>query len=126
MAIAVTLLITYARRPFASASSMYKYASPQESTRGEVEAELLVLRSDGFQPREIKRPQGKFLLAIQNQSGEEEPAFILRREDGESIRQVRVSKRQSKYRELVNLPPGRYVLAEANHSDWMCRIIIEQ
>lgn len=125
LALAVTLLIVYARRP-ALPSTTYRSDGGEQSTQSRVEAELLVLRSDGFQPREIKRPSGKFLLAIQNHSSEEEPSFILRREAAESLRQIHVSKRQSKYRELVDLPPGRYVLAEANHPDWKCQLIIER
>lgn len=125
LAIAATLLIAYARRPSLSLPD-YKSQAAEQSTESRIEAELLVLRSDGFHPREIKRPRGKFLLAIQNHGSAEEPSLVLTREAGASLKQIRFSPRQSKYRELLDLPPGKYVLAEANHSDWTCQIIIEQ
>jgi hypothetical protein len=89
-----------------------------------VEAELLVLRSDGFTPREITRPAGRFLLALQNHSNEEELSLILRQETGASVREVRLAKRQSKLKELLQLPVGRYVLVDTEHPDWTCTITI--
>src|SRR5688572_18107555 len=124
LALGVTFLIAYAGRPALSPIN-YKRDGAQ-STQSRIEAELLVLRSEGFQPREIKRPPGKFLLTLQNQSNEEEPSFMLTLEAGPSLKQIRVSKRQSKYRELMELPPGTYVLTETNHPDWTCKIVIEQ
>lgn len=89
-----------------------------------VEAELLVLRSDGFKPSEITRPTGRFLLSIQNQSSEEELSLVLRQERGGAVREVHTLKRQSKFKELLNLTPGRYMLVETNHPDWNCTITI--
>lgn len=89
-----------------------------------VEAELLVLRSDGFTPNEIRRRPGGFLLALQNHSSEEEVSFVLTQESGPSLRQIRFARRQSKLREFIELPPGRYVLAETNHPEWRCLIVI--
>lgn len=89
-----------------------------------VEAELLVLRSDGFTPHEITRPPGRFLLALQNHSNEEELSLILKQETGASVREVRIAKRQSKFKELLQLPVGRYVLFDTNHPNWTCTITI--
>ena len=88
------------------------------------EAELLVLRADGFIPNEITRPPGPFLLALHNHSSVEEISLALRQERGASMREVRMAKRQSKLREIMDLPPGRYVLTEANHPQWSCTIVI--
>ena len=90
-----------------------------------VEAELLVLRSDGFKPNEITRPPGRFLLALQNHSSEEELSLVLKRETGDSVREVRMAKRQSKFKEFLHLPPGRYVLVETKHPEWTCTITIK-
>ena len=89
-----------------------------------VEAELLVLRADGFKPKEISRPPGRFLLALQNHSSEEEPSLLLKRETGDAVREVRLSRKQSKFKEFLHLPPGRYVLVETKHPDWSCTITI--
>jgi hypothetical protein len=126
LAIALTLLIAYARRPSTLSFTNDERLEADQLVQSRIEVELLVLRSDGFQPSEIKRPPGKFLLALQNHSSEAEPSFTLTREAGQSLKQIRFSKNQSKYREFIDLLPGRYVLAETNHPDWTCRIIIEQ
>ena len=96
----------------------------QPAVNGRAEAELLVLRSDGFKPNEITRGPGRFLLAIQNHSSAEELSLVLQQESGASMRQVRMANRQSKLKEVLELPPGRYVLAEANHPQWTCPIVI--
>ena len=86
--------------------------------------EVLVLRSDGFTPNEITRPPGRFLLALQNHSNEEELSLVLKPQTGASVREVRMAKRQSKFKELLHLPPGRYVLVETKHPEWICTITI--
>ena len=95
-----------------------------QSVSNRVEAELLVLRSDGFKPNEITRPPGPFLLALQNHSSEEELSLLLKREAGDSIKEVRMAKKQSKFKEVLHLPPGRYVLVDTKHPDWACTITI--
>lgn len=109
-------LIAHAR----SGSSKVENASASNR----VEAELLVLRSEGFKPNEITRPPGPFLLALQNHSSEEELFLLLKRETGDSIKAVRMAKKQSKFKEVLHLPPGRYVLMEMKHPDWICTITI--
>lgn len=99
-------------------------AIENQSASGRVEAELLVLRSDGFKPHEITRQPGQFLLAVHNHSNQEELSLILKQETGPSLREVRIPKRQSKFKEFLNLPPGRYMLIETNHPEWTCTINI--
>ena|SRR5688572_24295518 len=111
------LLVTHAR------SSRTSNVENQGAS-DRVEAELLVLRSDGFTPNEITRPPGRFLLALQNHSNEEELSLVLKQQTGASVREVRMPKRQSKFKELWHLPPGRYVLVETKHPDWICTITI--
>ncbi len=94
-----------------------------QTSSDRVEAELLVLRADGFHPNEITRPPGRFLLVVQNHSSEEELSLALKPETGPS-QEVRISKKQSKFKEFLQLPPGRYVLTDTKHSDWICTITI--
>jgi hypothetical protein len=109
-------LVAHARS--SSASVENKVASDR------VEAELLVLRSDGFKPNEITRRPGAFLLALQNHSSEEELSLVLKQETGAAFREVRMPKRQSKFKEFLHLPPGRYVLVDTKHPEWSCTITI--
>lgn len=89
-----------------------------------MEVELITVRPHGFVPAEITRPQGRFLLGINNRSGLEEVDLRLFREAGGVVREVRVNRKKPDWRELVNLPPGRYVLKEAARPGWACRITI--
>ena len=123
--IAVVLIVVPARFGPASISNEPATSVVSPSTiSGRAEAELLVLRSDGFKPNEITRGPGRFLLALQNHSSEEELSLVLKQESGASVRQVRMAKRQSKLKEILELPPGRYLLTEVNHPEWTCTIVI--
>jgi hypothetical protein len=124
LAVALTLLIAHARRPAESTSFKEEPIGEKPSSPSKLEAEILVLRPDGFQPREIRRPPGRFLLALQNQSKAEELSLTLTPEGGNPLRQVRFENKQSKLREVLELTPGRYVLTEANHPEWTCSIEI--
>ena len=104
--------------------SAHTSAVENQSSSDRVEAELLVLRSDGFYPKEITRPPGRFLLAVQNHSSEEEISLALKPQTGPSMREIRMAKRQSKLKEFLHLPPGRYSLIDVNHPEWICTITI--
>lgn len=102
-------------------------ASPQDNAaRERIEAEIITIRPTGFEPGEIKRPKGRFLLSVDNRSGLEEVSLRLDQERGNRQREARVQRDKLDWRELVDLPPGRYTLTEANHPDWACFIIISE
>jgi len=82
------------------------------------------MRPRGFEPTEITRPAGRFILVVNNRSWLEEIELRLEREDGNRVREVRRHKNKPDWRDVVDLPPGQYVLKEANHPDWACRITI--
>lgn len=89
-----------------------------------LEAELIVIRPSGFEPSQITRPAGRFILAVENRSGLDEVDLRLDRDDGDRLQQVRVPRSKLDWSGVVDPPPGTYVLTEANHSDWSCRITI--
>jgi len=94
----------------------------KKSTRV-VETELVTLRNTGFEPSEITRPAGECVLMVENATGK---SFNLRfnRETGERVHEMRVSREEPDWNELEDLRPGRYLLTEANHPDWACRITV--
>ncbi len=124
LAASLTLFIAHAKHRSVSLSSRGEHTREKPSSQGNLEVELLVLRPDGFQPREIRRPPGRFLLALQNHSTADELSLTLAPEGGNPLRQVRFEKQQSKLREFIELSPGRYVLSETNHPEWTCSIEI--
>ena len=86
--------------------------------------EMISVGPDGFQPTNLTRPAGRFLLGINNRSGLRELTFQLTREDGRLMQEARVNPKQPNWRSLVNLPVGTYRLTEINHADWACTIVI--
>lgn len=89
-----------------------------------MQVELMTVRRHGFEPAEITRPRGQFLLAVDNRSGLEEVNLRIIREAGNGVREIKVNRRNPDWRGLVNLPPGSYRMTEADHPDWSCRITI--
>ena len=97
--------------------------APQVVVSEQKQAELVRLTTKGFEPAEITRPTGKFLLGVTNRTGLPELSLRLthesrRRVDGKEL------GREVGWRRVLDLPPGRYALREASHPDWICRITI--
>lgn len=90
----------------------------------ESEVENVALLPSGFEPTEIMRPHGKFLLMVSNRTGLAEVEWHLGREAGETLQEVRMPEGSLRSKQYEDLPPGTYVLTEATHPDWVCRITI--
>lgn len=94
----------------------------------QVQAVRITIRPTGFEPNEITYPARPFLLAIDNQSGLDQISLQLEQVVAvgppQSVHNTVLSLRKSRKREITNLPPGQYVLKEANHPTWLCRITI--
>jgi hypothetical protein len=100
--------------------------STQESASGErLEAEIITITRTGFEPAEITRSEGRFLLAIQDRSGLAELKLRVSREGEGAQFLVPTLKKRRVWRDVVNPPRGRYLLTEANHPEWRCLIAIE-
>ena len=84
----------------------------------------LMLTSSGFDPAEVKPQSGRFLLSIDNRSGASELVLRLARSDGGQIRELRVPGGGGDWNEAFDLSAGTYTLSEANHSTWICTIVV--
>ncbi len=95
-------------------------------TQNRLEAERITLRPTGFEPAEITRPAGRFLLAVNDRSRRESVTLLLYRSPGDLVHEVRMRDQRRKYewRQVMNLPSGRYVLTELGRPDWVCRITL--
>lgn len=89
-----------------------------------LETERVTIRPTGFEPAQITRPRGEFILAADNLSGLREVSLLLERESGERVRDRRITMEQFKWRARLDLHPGRYVIREAGHPDWTCALTI--
>ena len=99
-------------------------ATMDQGPQAPVQAELITVTPTGFEPAELTRPKGRFLLAIDNQSGLEEVEFYFERETTGRVN-VPLSRRgKIAWREIVDLAPGTYILRAMNDESWRCRITI--
>ncbi len=92
--------------------------------REQLEAEIVTITPTGFEPHEINRPQGRFILAIDNRSGLEEVQMYVERETGARVHSSLNRKGKLAWRDVMDLPQGVYVLRAANEESWRCRITL--
>ena len=112
------LILAHFKRAPSEAATMVQ--GPQAS----VQAELITVTPTGLEPSELTRSKGRFLLAIDNQSGLDEVEFYFERETGGRVN-VPLSRRgKIAWREMIELTPGAYVLRARNDESWRCRIRI--
>lgn len=92
--------------------------------RPQTELLPVTLRSGGFVPREMSRPAGDYILSINNLSGVPELDLRLSREGGEKMSETKVLRRKPYWRQLMRLTPGTYLITEAGHPEWTCRLTV--
>ena len=98
---------------------------PQSETRPDrVEAEVITILPTGFQPSEITRSRGQFLILVDNQSGFDDLTLRLNKVTGQRLRELKQTMKEKVMKQLEDLPPGEYQLTAAEHPDWVCRITI--
>lgn len=76
----------------------------------------LQVTPSGFEPLETIAPKGKFLILVNNRSGQRDLNFSLAREN-----EGRVAESNSENRDWkahVQLAPGTYIIGETNHPEW--------
>ena len=89
-----------------------------------IETELITVTRTGFEPLEITRPQGQFLLDVDNRSELNALDLYLERQNGARERSAKVQKTAPELRLPLDLSPGTYFLREAGHNSWICTINI--
>lgn len=89
----------------------------------ELEAELITILPDGFEPVEIVRPAGRFVLMFDNQSRLQPLEFRLARNGMPDIAEVHLGRKMDSTK-VLNLQPGEYHVTEINHPDWSLKLIV--
>jgi len=124
LAIAVVGLTTIA---FVSAERIgRKNPVVDQGQKRRIDPVIVTLTPTGFEPAELTRSRGAFLLMVDNRSNNPDLLFHLDAEHGkrEHEQQTRKGGRLD-WNKVLDLPPGRYLLTEANHPNWVCQITIE-
>lgn len=101
-----------------------KGATPTLQPTQHIEAEVITIRSTGFEPSEITRPKGPFVLAIENRSGLQAMQLRLDSVGVARLLDFQMPKTKHDWNDRLDLPPGKYVLSDAYHPDWACSITI--
>ena len=96
----------------------------EQGSQPQIVALPILLKFAGFVPAEITKPAGDYFFSVGNQSGVSEIVLRLAREHGEKLHAVQVKRQRLRWRQAVHLTPGNYLLTEANHPLWVCRITI--
>jgi hypothetical protein len=121
-------------KPHFAAVNTVSAAAPDETVAvatplvaARLESEHITIRPTGFEPSEIKRPAGRVLLSVNDRSGLDSLDLRVDAERLHRLFEVRVpqdTKGRREWRQVIVLVPGHYVLTEAGHPDWSCRITI--
>ena len=88
------------------------------------EIELITLRPAGFEPAQVTRPKGSFVLFIDDRSGRENSSLIFQPVNGGQRRAIGLERKRSEWNDVVDLTPGTYVLQDVNNSELRCQITI--
>ena len=89
-----------------------------------IEVESVLLTRFGFEPKEIVRSKGQFLLAVTNHGEVGDIQLYLNTAGGNLLHQQLVSLERPFWLDAFTLEPGEYQLGEVNHPKWVCRIKI--
>src|SRR5215213_6097832 len=99
------------------------HAGPQGPNVERSNVAIIALRPSGFDPEKIIGLGSPFVLSVDNRTSLEDILLVLSDPAGNKLREVRLLRRR-KWKEVINLPSGRYTLTEAGHPDWNCQITV--
>lgn len=104
------------RQNLATSELKAKEATTTNSVDDEPRVVSLEVSPNGFEPAETIAPRGKFLILVQNRSGNRDLSFYLIRENQERLAQSEAQKRD--WKAQVHLGPGTYIVGETSHPEW--------
>jgi hypothetical protein len=95
----------------------------QSPPQKNLEVVLVTIERQGIYPKEINLHKTRFILAVDNRAEVRSVTLQLDRADGGGrVDGAIVPLEKLDWRTLVDVPPGHYVLSEANHPEWRCLI----
>ena len=90
---------------------------------------LVTLSAGGFEPRELLSSQSRFILMIDNLTALDDVLVQLSRAGagsapGARIHEVGMPGGRINWTSTFELDPGEYVLTEATHPNWVCKLTV--
>lgn len=117
-------LRTFAKASAATSAAKPLYSPQSDRRKDRVEGEVITLLRTGFQPSLITRPRGQFMILVDNRTELDELTLRLDTVAGQRLREVRLTRGKQTAKQLEDLHPGEYLLTEAGHANWICKITI--
>ncbi len=126
--LAATALFTVAAHGLSSGNAGSRMRAGESNAalpaqQGRIEEVKIRLSTEGFEPAEISRSAGPFMILVENVNLDGEYRLQLKSADGSVLKEVAVQKGSAGWG--VDLPIGQYTLTEASHPEWTCRITIQ-
>ena len=78
----------------------------------------------GIEPAELTLPAGRYLVAIDNDSGFNVVDVKIDKEGGPRLGNAQLPSGRRKWREYVDFTPGRHVLTDSTDTKRVCRLTI--
>ena len=103
---------------------MMKVSAQGKPNTTRVQSERVTLRRTGFNPSQIMRAKGPFVLVVENRSGLTEVSLRIDRVGNNRVQSASLSRKRALWSSLLDLEPGQYALTEANHPNWLCTLTI--
>ena len=102
-------------------------SSPPAQGRSDrrLEVEVVEITPDGFEPQQLERTAGPFILSVTNRSGIDSLNIQINNEQQGRFREKSLPLITPYWRERINPPPGKYVITEENHPEWTLTFIIK-
>ena len=89
------------------------------------ESVLLTITPRGFDLTEITVAQGPFFLLVENRSGVPEMSLRINQAAGLLVKVADVGRELADWADLLDLPPGSYVLSETGHPGKVCSLTVK-
>lgn len=95
-----------------------------QSTQSRIDTEVISITPLGLEPNEITRPRGPFFLRINNRSGLKEFSLSLAKVAGQKLVDAPFKNGRLNWSMALDLPPGDYLISEADRPEWTCRLTV--
>jgi len=99
--------------------------TPQGKKDERLEIETVTITPDGFEPQQLERTAGPFILSVTNQSGVDALNVLIETEQHSRFREKTLPLITPYWRERIDPPPGKYIITEENHPEWTLTFIIK-
>jgi hypothetical protein len=119
------IAIQVENKPSTDPTLSLSVTTPQGKKDQRLEIEAVTITAEGFEPQQLERTAGPFILSVTNQSGVDPLHVVMETEQHSRFREKALPLITPYWRERIDPPPGKYIITEENHPEWMLTFIIK-